>query len=137
MRFRAISLTLSIITFHSSRDQNWSSSCTSPFARHSSISHAQLLPPSPYLCPTSHLLPVLPSIRSTLSLLADLGATLSSVSPKTAPLDLGPSLVLASAEASSNLTRYDGTEFGEYAFFLVRSRERADIQFLCRFPSSS
>ncbi|GAA5849850.1 hypothetical protein JCM5353_001717 [Sporobolomyces roseus] len=65
------------------------------------------------LFPTSLLSPsLLPSIRATLTLLKDLGATLSSVRLKTAPLGLSAYYVLASAEASSNLARYDGTEFG-------------------------
>ncbi|GAA5899179.1 glutamyl-tRNA(Gln) amidotransferase subunit HER2 [Sporobolomyces salmoneus] len=65
------------------------------------------------LFPTSLLDPsLLPSIRSALSRLKDLGATLHSVRLKTAPLGLSAYYVLASAEASSNLARYDGTEYG-------------------------
>ncbi|GAA5886026.1 hypothetical protein JCM16303_003839 [Sporobolomyces ruberrimus] len=65
------------------------------------------------LFPTSLLDPsLLPPIRSALARLKELGATLHSVRLKTAPLGLSAYYVLASAEASSNLARYDGTEYG-------------------------
>ncbi|GAA5949756.1 hypothetical protein JCM3765_007678 [Sporobolomyces pararoseus] len=65
------------------------------------------------LFPTSLLDPsLLPPIRSALARLKELGATLRSVRIKTAPLGLSAYYVLASAEASSNLARYDGTEYG-------------------------
>ncbi|GAA6064029.1 hypothetical protein JCM10212_004261 [Sporobolomyces blumeae] len=65
------------------------------------------------LFPTSLLSPsLLPSLRSTISLLRSLGATLSSVRLESAPAGLSAYYVLASAEASSNLARYDGIQFG-------------------------
>ncbi|GAA5845209.1 hypothetical protein JCM3766R1_003357 [Sporobolomyces carnicolor] len=65
------------------------------------------------LFPTSLLDPsLLPPIRSGLARLKELGATLVSVRLETAPLGLSSYYVLASAEAASNLARYDGTEYG-------------------------
>ncbi|GAA5939276.1 hypothetical protein JCM1841_004843 [Sporobolomyces salmonicolor] len=63
--------------------------------------------PLPLLSPS-----LLPSLRSTLTLLRTLGAELVSVRLMTAPLGLSAYYVLASAEAASNLARFDGTEFG-------------------------
>jgi aspartyl-tRNA(Asn)/glutamyl-tRNA(Gln) amidotransferase subunit A len=72
------------------------------------------------LFPTSLLDPsLLPPIRSALARLKELGATLHSVRLKTAPLGLSAYYVLASAEASSNLARYDGTEYGEARCFIL------------------
>lgn len=66
------------------------------------------------LFPTSLLDPsLLPPIRSGLARLKELGATLVSVRLETAPLGLSSYYVLASAEAASNLARYDGTEYGQ------------------------
>ncbi|GAA5992040.1 hypothetical protein JCM5350_006260 [Sporobolomyces pararoseus] len=65
------------------------------------------------LFPTSLLDPsLLPPIRSALTRLKELGATLHSVRLESASLGLSAYYVLASAEASSNLARYDGTEYG-------------------------
>ncbi|BGP21203.1 aspartyl-tRNA(Asn)/glutamyl-tRNA (Gln) amidotransferase subunit A [Rhodotorula toruloides] len=51
-------------------------------------------------------------IRTYLRLLHTLGATLSPVRLPTTPLALSTYYVLASAEASSNLARFDGVRFG-------------------------
>ncbi|GAA5923284.1 glutamyl-tRNA(Gln) amidotransferase subunit HER2 [Sporobolomyces koalae] len=55
---------------------------------------------------------VLPTTRASLNRLKQLGATLHSVRIENASSALGAYYVLASAEASSNLARYDGTEYG-------------------------
>lgn len=55
---------------------------------------------------------VLPPFRRALQTLHELGATLTSVSLPSTPLALGAYYVIASAEASSNLARYDGTRYG-------------------------
>lgn len=56
---------------------------------------------------------VLPAFRRTLQTLQELGATLTSVSLPSTPLALSAYYVIASAEASSNLARFDGTRYGE------------------------
>ena len=61
----------------------------------------------------------MPSFRQTLRFLQAKGAILASVSLPSTPLALSTYYVLASAEASSNLARFDGTRFG-------RSLMRAD-----------
>ncbi|ORY80236.1 amidase signature domain-containing protein [Leucosporidium creatinivorum] len=58
---------------------------------------------------------VMPSFRRTLESLQAKGAILSSVSLPSTPLALSAYYVLASAEASSNLARFDGTRFGARA----------------------
>ncbi|KAM0750376.1 amidase signature enzyme [Meredithblackwellia eburnea MCA 4105] len=55
---------------------------------------------------------VLPALRRVLTKLQERGATLSSVSVPSIPLSLSAYYVIASAEASSNLSRYDGVRFG-------------------------
>ncbi|GAA5849172.1 hypothetical protein JCM9279_005811 [Rhodotorula babjevae] len=55
---------------------------------------------------------LLDPIRTFLRTLTSLGASLSSVRLPSAPLGLSAYYVLASAEASSNLARYDGVQFG-------------------------
>ncbi|KAM0793780.1 hypothetical protein ACM66B_001198 [Microbotryomycetes sp. NB124-2] len=55
---------------------------------------------------------VLPPVRTALRLLKSKGADLVSVSVPAAPLALGAYYVLASAEASSNLARFDGIRYG-------------------------
>lgn len=55
---------------------------------------------------------VLPNLRRVLQSLKDKGASLHSVSLPSTPLALGAYYVLACAEASSNLARYDGIRFG-------------------------
>lgn len=55
---------------------------------------------------------VIPALRKILRQLLALGATVSSVSLPSTPHALSAYYVIASAEASSNLGRYDGTRFG-------------------------
>lgn len=55
---------------------------------------------------------MLPPFRRVLEELKAMGATLSSVSIPSTPLSLGAYYVIASAEASSNLARFDGVRFG-------------------------
>ncbi|KAL8278213.1 hypothetical protein RQP46_009386 [Phenoliferia psychrophenolica] len=55
---------------------------------------------------------VLPAFRRVLEQLRSMGATLSSVSIPSTPLSLSAYYVIASAEASSNLARFDGVRFG-------------------------
>lgn len=64
----------------------------------------------------------MPSFRRTLEKLQAKGATLTSVSLPSTPLALSAYYVLASAEASSNLARFDGTRFGEGCFPDPRGR---------------
>ncbi|BGP36188.1 Trimeric GatFAB AmidoTransferase(AdT) complex subunit [Rhodotorula kratochvilovae] len=66
------------------------------------------------LFPTSLLASasLLDPIRAFLRTLTSLGASLTSVRLPSAPLGLSAYYVLASAEASSNLARYDGVQFG-------------------------
>jgi aspartyl-tRNA(Asn)/glutamyl-tRNA(Gln) amidotransferase subunit A len=52
--------------------------------------------------------------RSTLDALAEAGAELCSVSLPSTPYALSAYYVISSAEASSNLARFDGVQFGEY-----------------------
>lgn len=54
------------------------------------------------------------SFRRTLKALADAGAILKSVSLPSTPYALSAYYVISSAEASSNLARFDGVQFGEY-----------------------
>jgi len=67
---------------------------------------------------------LLDPIRTFLRTLASLGATLSSVRLPSAPLGLSAYYVLASAEASSNLARYDGVQFGYRAEEKVGEKEQ-------------
>ncbi|GAA6047478.1 hypothetical protein JCM3770_005767 [Rhodotorula araucariae] len=69
------------------------------------------------LFPTSLLASaaLLDPIRAFLGTLASLGASLSPVRLPSAPLGLSAYYVLASAEASSNLARYDGVQYGHRA----------------------
>ncbi|KAK4050379.1 Trimeric GatFAB AmidoTransferase(AdT) complex subunit [Microbotryomycetes sp. JL201] len=55
---------------------------------------------------------VLPPLRKALGALKKRGAQIVSVSLPSTPLALGAYYVLASAEASSNLARYDGIRYG-------------------------
>ena len=52
--------------------------------------------------------------RKVLKGLANAGATLHSVSLPSTPYALSAYYVISSAEASSNLARFDGVQFGEY-----------------------
>ncbi|GJN91973.1 hypothetical protein Rhopal_005001-T1 [Rhodotorula paludigena] len=63
---------------------------------------------------------LLDPMRSFLRILISLGASLTSVRLPSAPLGLSAYYVLASAEASSNLARYDGVQYG------YRAAERND-----------
>ena len=54
----------------------------------------------------------LPPLSRTLSLLQDLGATLHSVSTPLAKHALSAYYIIASAEACSNLARFDGARYG-------------------------
>ncbi|GAA5891772.1 hypothetical protein JCM8208_002880 [Rhodotorula glutinis] len=63
-------------------------------------------------------------IRTFLRTLVSLGASLSSVRLPSAPLGLSAYYVLASAEASSNLARYDGVQFGYRAEKKVGEKEQ-------------
>lgn len=56
---------------------------------------------------------VLPNFRRVLRNLQSMGAILSSVSIPSTPNALSAYYVLASAEACSNLARYDGMRFGK------------------------
>ncbi|KPV78035.1 uncharacterized protein RHOBADRAFT_32644 [Rhodotorula graminis WP1] len=67
---------------------------------------------------------VLDPIRTFLRTLVSLGASLSSVRLPSAPLGLSAYYVLASAEASSNLARYDGVQFGHRAEEKVGEKEQ-------------
>lgn len=73
-----------------------------------SLATAQDLFPSVLLSSPSTLSP----IRTYLSHLRTLGASLHPVRLPTTPLALSAYYVLASAEASSNLARFDGVRFG-------------------------
>ncbi|GAA6007974.1 hypothetical protein JCM10207_006985 [Rhodosporidiobolus poonsookiae] len=64
------------------------------------------------LPPSSPLLAPLGPVRRALTALRSLGADLVPVRLATAPLALSAYYVIASAEASSNLGRYSGVEFG-------------------------
>lgn len=55
---------------------------------------------------------VMPPFRRVLVQLQSMGATLSSISIPSTPLSLSAYYVIASAEASSNLARFDGVRFG-------------------------
>ncbi|GAA5991362.1 hypothetical protein JCM10908_003277 [Rhodotorula pacifica] len=68
---------------------------------------ADLIPQSTLDSPS-----LLAPFRSFLASLRSLGATLTSVRLPSAPLGLSAYYVLASAEASSNLARYDGVQYG-------------------------
>lgn len=54
-------------------------------------------------------------VRDTLRQLQDRGATLVPVSLPATPYALSAYYVISSAEASSNLARYDGIEYGQLA----------------------
>lgn len=71
---------------------------------------------------------LLTSFRKTLKQLRELGAELTSVSLPTTAYALSTYYVISSAEASSNLARYDGIRYGQWpafclfpAFNLIRS----------------
>lgn len=64
---------------------------------------------------------VLPALRRALERLRDRGATLVSVSLPSTPYALSAYYVIASAEASSNLARYDGVRFGTCRVFVTFS----------------
>ncbi|GAA93982.1 uncharacterized protein L969DRAFT_15719 [Mixia osmundae IAM 14324] len=63
------------------------------------------------------------SLRKTITRLRSLGATVVSVSMPATRYALSTYYVLASAEASSNLAKYDGIQYGHRS---VRDREAAD-----------
>lgn len=57
----------------------------------------------------------LPPLLTTIRLLRSLGATVQSVSTPLAPHALAVYYTIASAEASSNLARFDGVRYGTLA----------------------
>ena len=63
---------------------------------------------------------VLPPFRRVLKQLQARGATLHSVSIPSTPLALSAYYVLASAEASSNLARFDGIRYGQFGPLTMR-----------------
>ena len=65
--------------------------------------------------------------RSFLASLRALGASITSVRLPSAPLGLSAYYVLASAEASSNLARYDGVQYGFRAPEDGREGPTADV----------
>lgn len=65
--------------------------------------------------------------RSFLASLRTLGASITSVRLPSAPLGLSAYYVLASAEASSNLARYDGVQYGFRAPEDGREGHTADV----------
>lgn len=64
---------------------------------------------------------MIPALRSILEQLISLGATISSVSIPSTPHALSAYYVISSAEASSNLARYDGTRFGSSKFLFLKA----------------
>lgn len=63
---------------------------------------------------------VLPPYRRALEQLKARGASLHSVSIPSTPLALSAYYVLASAEASSNLARFDGVRYGQWTSHSLR-----------------
>ncbi|KAK7039171.1 Trimeric GatFAB AmidoTransferase(AdT) complex subunit [Paramarasmius palmivorus] len=80
-------------------------------ANQTSLQNLRIGIPTQYF-PTELSPSILAPLRRTLSLLQEQGATLVPVDLPMTKYALGAYYVLASAEASSNLARYDGVEYG-------------------------